>query len=79
LAGCAGAALTFCVKTSRHRPTIKRIAIMIEGNIGLDLSDEELLAYAVSDEALEAAASAASEKARALTVQFCTGNIDCPF
>ena len=52
---------------------------MIEGNIGLDLSDEELLAYAVSDEALEAAASAASEKARALTVQFCTGNIDCPF
>ena len=51
---------------------------MIERNIG-NRSDEELLAYEVSDEALEAAAVVASEKAKALTVQFCTGNIDCPF
>ena len=50
---------------------------MIEGNIGVDLNEEEILTHEISDEVLEAVA--APESARVLTVQFCTGNIDCPF
>ncbi|HEY6617910.1 MAG TPA: hypothetical protein VIY68_00040 [Steroidobacteraceae bacterium] len=44
----------------------------------LDLN-EEILICEVSDEALEAAACAGQENARALTIAFCTGSADCPF
>jgi hypothetical protein len=48
-------------------------------NTGLDLNEEKMLAYEVSDEALEAAACAGPKNARALTVAFCTGGVECPF
>jgi hypothetical protein len=52
---------------------------MNEANIGLDLNEEDILTYEVSDEALEVAACAGSENCRALTIAFCTGGAECPF
>lgn len=41
-------------------------------------SEQEVFAYEVSDEALEAAAGAITEKAGALTLAFCSGLDTCP-
>ena len=46
--------------------------------IGLDQTEEEMLAYEVSDEALETAAGAGSEKAENYTLYFCTALDLCP-
>jgi hypothetical protein len=51
---------------------------MNEESTGFDLN-EEILFYEVSDEALEAAACAGQENAKALTIAFCTGSAECPF
>jgi hypothetical protein len=45
----------------------------------LDLNEADILDYEVSDEALEAAASAGPFVAQAFTVAMCTGNMECPF
>ena len=45
----------------------------------LDLNEVDILDYEVSDEALEAAASAGPFGLRAFTVAMCTGNTECPF
>lgn len=45
---------------------------------GLDLSEEEILTYEVSDEALETAAGMGKEKAGAWTLGACTGISVCP-
>ncbi len=45
----------------------------------LDLNEVDILDYEVSDEALEAAATAASLGVQAFTVAMCTGNMECPF
>jgi hypothetical protein len=52
---------------------------MNEVNAALDQDETNLLSHDVSDEALEAAAAATLEKAMALTIAYCTGNLDCPF
>ena len=44
----------------------------------LDLSDELILTYVISDEALETAAGAVREKPGAFTLAFCSGLDTCP-
>jgi hypothetical protein len=44
----------------------------------IDQTEEEILAYDVSDEALESAAGAGKEKAGAFTLAFCSGLDTCP-
>ena len=51
---------------------------MSDTGIGLDETEEEMLAYEVSDEALETAAGAGSEKAGNYTLYFCTALDLCP-
>ena len=48
---------------------------MSDKTTGLDQIDEEILSYEVSDESLETAATA---KAGAYTLGFCTGLSACP-
>jgi hypothetical protein len=47
-------------------------------DINIDQREEEVLACEVSDEALEAAAGAVTEKAGAFTLSFCSGLDSCP-
>jgi hypothetical protein len=47
-------------------------------NIGLGQTDEAILNYDVSDEALETAGGASKEKAGNYTLGFCTGLSACP-
>jgi hypothetical protein len=51
---------------------------MSDTTIGLDQTEEEMLAYEVSDETLELAAGTGSEKARNFTLFFCTYLDICP-
>jgi hypothetical protein len=51
---------------------------MDEITISLDQSEEEILTYEVSDEALENVAGGEKEKARNYTHAFCTGFVGCP-
>jgi hypothetical protein len=44
----------------------------------IDLREEEILNYQVSDEALEAAAGTMKDKAGAFTLAFCSGLDTCP-
>ena len=44
----------------------------------LDLSDELILTYVISGEALESAVGAVREKAGAFTLAFCSGLDTCP-
>ena len=44
----------------------------------INQTEEEILAYNVSDEALESAAGAGKEKAGAFTLAFCSGLDTCP-
>ena len=46
--------------------------------IGADQTEEDTLTYEVSDEALEIAGNAGSEKAENYTLGFCTGLVGCP-
>ena len=46
--------------------------------IGLDQVEEQMLAYEISDEALETAGGTAREKARNMTLFFCTYLDICP-
>jgi hypothetical protein len=41
-------------------------------------TEEEILSYEVSDEALEAAAATGKEKAGSVTLAFCSGLDTCP-
>lgn len=50
---------------------------MNEANIGLETEDE-ILTYKVSDEALEAAAGTLRDKAGSMTISFCSGLDTCP-
>ena len=52
-----------------------------KGNIAMthiEQTEEEILSFQVSDEAIEAAAGSAREVVAALTVAFCTGLDTCP-
>ena len=51
---------------------------MNETSVGFDKTEEEILAYEVSDEALESAAGTESEKARKYTLAWCTWLTGCP-
>jgi hypothetical protein len=51
---------------------------MYDMSIGLEQNDEEILAYEVSDEALETAGGTGKEKAGHYTLGFCTGLSACP-
>src|SRR5450759_2198620 len=51
---------------------------MSDTTIGLDQTEEEMLAYEVSDETLETAAGTGSEKARNYTLLYCTALSLCP-
>ena len=44
----------------------------------LGQTDEKILTYTVSDEALEAAAGTLKDKAEAFTLSFCSGLDTCP-
>jgi hypothetical protein len=46
--------------------------------VGLDQTEEEMLAYEVSDETLETAAGTGSEKAGNYTLLYCTALSLCP-
>lgn len=50
---------------------------MTDGTIGCEQS-EGILAYEISDEALEAAAENGSAKAGSITLAFCSGLDTCP-
>lgn len=52
---------------------------MNEANVGFELNEKEILTYEISDEALEAAACAGPENAKAFTVAMCTGQTECPY
>jgi len=52
---------------------------MNEGTVGFGPNEEGLLNYEISDEALEVAACAGPENARAFTLAMCTGQAECPF
>jgi hypothetical protein len=60
-------------------PPNERIDAMNEATTGFDLDEEAVFTAEVTDEALEAAAGSGGQTAAALTVAFCTGNLDCPF
>ena len=51
---------------------------MSDTGIGLDETEEVMLAYEVSDEALEIAAGTGSEKAGNYTLYYCTALHLCP-
>jgi hypothetical protein len=51
---------------------------MSDTNTGLDRTEEEILSFEVSDEALETAAGTGKEKAGNYTLGFCTGMSVCP-
>jgi len=51
---------------------------MNESTISVDLTEEEILIYEASDEALEAAACGMKDKAGASTLAFCSGLDTCP-
>jgi hypothetical protein len=59
------------IRTSRRIDTMKNITIVLEQ------TDEENLAFEVSDEALEIAAGSAKEKAN-FTLGACSGLSVCP-
>jgi len=46
--------------------------------IGLDQTEEEILSYEISDDALESAAGTLKDKAGSMTVSFCSGLDTCP-
>jgi hypothetical protein len=56
-----------------------RVRCKAMNEAALDHDDPGVLSQEVSDEALEAAAAATPSKAIALTIAYCTGNLDCPF
>jgi len=51
---------------------------MNNSTIRLDQVEEEFVAFEVADEALEAAAGMAKERAGSLTLAFCSGLDTCP-
>jgi hypothetical protein len=51
---------------------------MSDRTIGHEQNEADLFSYDVSDEALEAAASAGKEKAGSITLAFCSGLDTCP-
>jgi len=51
---------------------------MSDTTIGFDQTEEEILTYEVSDEALETAAGQGKEKVGHYTLGFCTGLSACP-
>ena len=51
---------------------------MSNTTVGLDLTEEEMLAYEVSDETLETAAGTGSEKVGNYTLLYCTALSLCP-
>jgi hypothetical protein len=51
---------------------------MSDTTIGFDQTENEILTYEVSDEALESAVFTKTGKAESLTISFCTGLDSCP-
>ena len=51
---------------------------MNESTISVDLTEEEILIYTVSDQDLEAVACGMKDKAGAFTLAFCSGLDTCP-
>jgi hypothetical protein len=60
----------------RRQWRTKRIDIMKNSTMGLDVTEQEILAFEVSDEALESAAGTAKEKAN-FTLGACSGLSVC--
>jgi hypothetical protein len=50
----------------------------MNGTIGFDQTEQEILSYEISDEALEAAAGTMNERAGSFTLSFCSGLDTCP-
>ena len=51
---------------------------MNDMTIGLDQTEEEILRFEISDEALESAAGTGKGKAENVTAAFCSGLDSCP-
>jgi hypothetical protein len=58
--------------------TTREITAMSDTTIGIDQTEEEMLAYEVSDETLETAAGSGNENAKNYTLYFCTYMSLCP-
>jgi hypothetical protein len=56
----------------------ERVNAMNDTTMGLEQTEQEFLAFEVSDEALEAAAGTVREKAANYTLGACTGLSVCP-
>jgi hypothetical protein len=74
----AGGASEFLLPPLPAPPANERINAMNDITIGLDQTEEEILTYEVSDEALEATAGTRKEKAGNYTFGACTGLSVCP-
>ena len=69
----------FRLRTSyKIRRPNERINAMTETTIGLEQTEQKILALEVSDEALEAAAGTVREKAADYTLAACSGLSVCP-
>ena len=68
---------SFSQQTSRYRTTHKQKNAMTNITMRLEKTQEELLAFEVSDEVLEIVAGTAKEKAH-FTLGACTGLSECP-
>jgi hypothetical protein len=68
---------SFSQQTSRYRTPINKRNAMTNITMRPEKTEEKLLAFEVSDEALEIAAGAAKEKAN-FTLGACTGLSECP-
>ena len=55
-----------------------RASVMNGDNIHIGLTEEQMLSFEVSDEALESAAGTARDSAGSVTLAFCSGLDSCP-
>jgi hypothetical protein len=65
------------IRAVTEPPINKRINAMTNITMGLEKTEEEILAFEVSDEAMEIAAGTAKGKAN-FTLGACTGLSECP-
>jgi len=65
-----------CAK-AQQPPVTKRIKAMANITLGLKKTEDEILAFEISDAALETAAGVAKDKAN-FTLGACTGLSECP-
>jgi hypothetical protein len=66
------------VEIANKRRSKERISVMTGTTIRIEQTEQEIFAFEVSDEALEAASATATEKAANYTLAACSGLSVCP-